>query len=877
MKKSYLFGLFALISAWQMNAQVLNQNAGWPNAAWTVTGTYNPDPLAFEANPTTTANFAFDDDDAGQTSIDNIAAESPVINLTAAVAAGETKVRVSAPHTYRVLGGYLRFEYWNADAAAWQPWGANLAGNNTTVNNNFCTPAKTLYTSSDLDVAAFTPTQLSGFRYRIAFDDLNWEWGFCFDSPTIISIPSPCLTGTNYPTGVLTITNSCDGVTPTLIAPDSHAGDYYLMNVTAGQTYKYTSSVATDFYTLSTDNGLTAVASGPQPLTWVSTVTGVLRVHLNTNIACGTQETDRTTTVICGTACLNGVLFPADTYTPATCDGTTVNQIVDNAYAGEYSNVNVFSTNSYTFSSSVATDYITIATADGTTALAVGTGSVSYTPTANGVIRVYFHTDSSCGTENEDRIKSVVCTTSVALPNCAINYSPADGSTTAPAFADIILSWDAPTTGDAPTSYNVYGGINPTALTLFGNITTTSFNAGPVNQYGFVGYWQVVPVNAAGEAVGCPVLMFTTEAQPTDTPDYVNLQFPATITITQGGSDTVYGQVYEAGLTDVAPNIVGQAPGILAWVGISPEGDNSNPDTWTNWTPATWNAGSVGNNDEYQLTIGANLAPGTYYYATRFTLNGGPFVYGGLGNFWNATTNPSGVLTITPPPAPNNDECLAAIALTPGVDFAANPLTTTNIGATTDALVPSCQANIASNVWYSVVVPASGSITIETQANGGMTDSVVVAYSGTCDGTLTPVGCDDDGGPAGANNLMSILSLTGQTPGSTLLISVWRYSFAGGGTNGSFVISAYDASLSNASFDDASFVAYPNPVKDMLNLSYSQNISKVQVINLVGQEVITNSLNATQGQIDMSNLPVGTYLVRVTSDEQVKTIKVIKE
>ncbi len=872
MKKNYFFGLFSLLTVWQMNSQVLNQNAGWPNAAWTVTGTYNADPLAFEANPTTTANFAFDDDDAGQTSIDDIAAESPVINLTAAVTAGETKVRVSAPHVYRVLGGYLRFEYWDADAAAWQPWGANLAGNNTTVANNFCTPAKTIYSTTDLDVAAFTPTQLSGFRYRIAFDDLDWEWGFCFDSPTIISIPSPCLTGTNYPTGVLTITNSCDGITPTLIATDSYAGDYYNMNVTAGQTYKYTSSVATDFYTLSTDNGLTAVASGTQPLTWVSTVTGVLRVHINTNITCGTQNTNRTTTVICGAPCLNGALYPAATYSPATCDGTTVNQIADDSWAGEYSNVSVFSTNSYTFSSSVATDYITIASADGTTALAVGTGSVAFTPTANGIVRVYFHTDSSCGTENTNRIKSVVCTTTATVPNCATNYSPAEGSTTAPAFADIILSWSPPTSGDAPTSYNVYGGINPAALNLFGNVTTTSYNAGTVSQYGFVAYWQVVPVNAAGAAVGCPIIMFTTEAQPTDTPDYVNLQFPATITITEGGSEIVYGQVYEGGLTDVAPNIVGQAPGILAWVGISPVGDNSNPDTWTNWTPATWNAGSVGNNDEYQLAIGATLAPGTYYYATRFTLNGGPFVYGGLNNFWNATTNPSGVLTVNPAPPPANDECTGAITLTPGVNFAANPLTTTNVGATSDALVPSCQANSAFNVWYTVVVPASGSITIETQANGGMTDSVVSAYTGSCSTTLNQVGCDDDLG----TGLMSLLALTGQTPGATLYISVWRYSL-GTGTNGSFVISAYDGSLSNASFDDSSFIAYPNPVKDILNLSYSQNISKVQVINLLGQEVITNSINATQGQIDMSNLPVGTYLVRVTSDEQVKTIKVIKE
>ena len=84
-------------------------------------------------------------------------------------------------------------------------------------------------------------------------------------------------------------------------------------------------------------------------------------------------------------------------------------------------------------------------------------------------------------------------------------------------------------------------------------------------------------------------------------------------------------------------------------------------------------------------------------------------------------------------------------------------------------------------------------------------------------------------------------------------------------------------SLATSTFDNASFSYYPNPVKDVLNLSYNKNISKVAVYNLVGQEVATKSINANQSQIDMSNLSRGTYLVKVTADNQVKTIKVIKE
>jgi hypothetical protein len=62
-----------------------------------------------------------------------------------------------------------------------------------------------------------------------------------------------------------------------------------------------------------------------------------------------------------------------------------------------------------------------------------------------------------------------------------------------------------------------------------------------------------------------------------------------------------------------------------------------------------------------------------------------------------------------------------------------------------------------------------------------------------------------------------------------------------------------------------------------LNLSYNKNISNVAVFNLLGQQVMTKASNANQSQIDMSGLTVGTYLVKVTADNQVMTIKVIKE
>lgn len=88
---------------------------------------------------------------------------------------------------------------------------------------------------------------------------------------------------------------------------------------------------------------------------------------------------------------------------------------------------------------------------------------------------------------------------------------------------------------------------------------------------------------------------------------------------------------------------------------------------------------------------------------------------------------------------------------------------------------------------------------------------------------------------------------------------------------------AVDVALGGKDFNAADFKFYPNPVKDVLNLSYDQNIKNVAVFNLLGQKVLENTINANTTQMDMSNLASGSYLVRVTSDNQTKTIKVIKQ
>lgn len=126
---------------------------------------------------------------------------------------------------------------------------------------------------------------------------------------------------------------------------------------------------------------------------------------------------------------------------------------------------------------------------------------------------------------------------------------------------------------------------------------------------------------------------------------WANLQYPASGTIQPLQSYNVYGQVFADGITTGA----GQGAGIQAWVGLS--STNTDPSGWTNWVVATYNADN-NNNDEYLADIGVLLpATGTYYYATRFQLNTGDYVYGGYsesgGGLWDGTSYISGLLTVT--------------------------------------------------------------------------------------------------------------------------------------------------------------------------------------------------------------------------------------
>jgi len=376
-----------------------------------------------------------------------------------------------------------------------------------------------------------------------------------------------------WPTG--TYTPACSGSIEQ-ININAWAGEYNNVNILANRQYTFSTSVSTDFITITNDLNVVLV-SGPSPLSWASqTYSGVIRYYLHTDSNCGIQNTDRVRYIQCAAAASCGLptalavsnitsnscrltwnaptpaassydiyvsttnaapiatttatqtsngnivgalnnlassttyyywvrsncngtksawvsggsfttiaalicngaiygLYPETTFTP-TCS-TSIEQIATDAWAGEYSNVNVNANHQYTFSSSVATDFITIINASGTSVLASGTSPLVWNSTTSGVIRYHLNTNANCGFQNSIRVKSIQCT---ATSSCGLPFNLAVSNITSNSCR---LFWSPPTL-TTPNSYDIYVSTTTTAPIATTPATQTSNSSAVVTLSG---------------------------------------------------------------------------------------------------------------------------------------------------------------------------------------------------------------------------------------------------------------------------------------------------------------------------------------------------------------------------------------------------------
>lgn len=186
-------------------------------------------------------------------------------------------------------------------------------------------------------------------------------------------------------------------------------------------------------------------------------------------------------------------------------------------------------------------------------------------------------------------------------------------------------------------------------------------------------------------------------------------------------------------------------------------------------------------------------------------------------------------------------------------------------------------------------------ITLKGNTGGNYTDYFTVYIDWNQNGTL------DDAGEA--YQIGSILNSTGSdavqatgnilVPATALLgntrMRVVKYydeytgtpctssdDFSFGQTE-DYTLTVTASPLSIGTFDADAFSYYPNPVKNYLNLKYKDAIENVAVYNMIGQEVLRQNPGTSTAQIDVTSLPIGTYIVKATIGSSVNTIKIVKQ
>ena len=66
---------------------------------------------------------------------------------------------------------------------------------------------------------------------------------------------------------------------------------------------------------------------------------------------------------------------------------------------------------------------------------------------------------------------------------------------------------------------------------------------------------------------------------------------------------------------------------------------------------------------------------------------------------------------------------------------------------------------------------------------------------------------------------------------------------------------------------------YPNPAADYLTVN-AENISRITIINTLGQVVSDMKADGNEVRVDVSQLPAGNYFVKVRTEGKIRTRKV---
>lgn len=629
-----------------------------------------------------------------------------------------------------------------------------------------------------------------------------------------------------------TFTPNCSGQTEQIVT-NAWAGEYTNVNIVANKQYTFTSSVATDYITITNTNGTAVLASGVTPLVWNSaTTSGVIRYFFHTNANCGSQNVSRIRSITCAN--------------PSSCNPPT------------------------NFGSEVLSS--TSAVIGWTPSTSAPNGGYLYvyntTPTIGGM-------DGNTGSTTADLTDLLPNTTYYwwVASNCVSSQSEwaYGGSFTTPGSA--ASCWQTVSAG-----YTHSVGIK-TDGTLWawgdngygqlGDGTTISKNT--PTQIGSANNWE--SISASG---GFTVAIKTNG------------------TLWAWGNNT-FGQLGDGTTTNrTTPTQIGTATN---WNSVA-TGEGfalAVKDNGTLWSWGYNNLGQLGDGTTTNKNVPTQVGTATNWqsvaagsgFSLAIKTNGtlwawGSNLYGQLGN--GTTIN----LSVPTQIGSENDWANVAAGYYHSVGRKSNGILMTWGNNVYGQLGDGTYVNKSTPVAvYDQVqsIDAGWNYTVGTTTFGNMLLTGQNVYGQLGDGTIENrnwVSLTNSNNhlqiSAGAFHTLSL-----HTDGSLKVCGLNGQGRLGDGTTTDRItLTSIACPTNNLGVDDvtknSNVKVYPNPVNDVLSISFEQGISSVAIFNLLGQEVFSKSINANETTINVSNLAAGTYLVKVEIDtNDVKTIKVIKK
>ena len=111
--------------------------------------------------------------------------------------------------------------------------------------------------------------------------------------------------------------------------------------------------------------------------------------------------------------------------------------------------------------------------------------------------------------------------------------------------------------------------------------------------------------------------------------------------------------------------------------------------------------------------------------------------------------------------------------------------------------------------------------------------------------------------------------------------SAWTLEIVLQGSYDTFVIldevSITEGTLSKTDLSKFNFSYAPNPANNVINLNAAKTISKVEFYNTLGQNVLSNNIEALNSTINIQSLNKGIYVMHVTIDGLTQGFKILKQ